>query len=208
MGFTLLCTTHFTSPIRRYCDLMIHRFLKQALTEEPLSENKKDLEAKGAFISGREQASVKAERQVYDIKKARFLKNRLGEDFEGAVSSVTSFGFFIALKEYDIEGLIRFKDLPGHWIGDEMRLRAVANRSHYSINFGDEVSVRLASVDEINGRIDFQLLTHKDQPLPKGKAKNGVDEGSFKREKGQRGKESFRKDKKPQSYKERTRKRP
>ena len=200
--------THFTSPIRRYCDLMIHRFLKQALREELLSENKKDLEAKGAFISGREQASVKAERQVYDIKKARFLKNRLGEDSEGTVSSVTSFGLFIALKEYDIEGLVRFKDLPGHWIGDEMRLRAVANRSHYSINFGDEVSVRLASVDEINGRIDFQLLTHKNQNLPKGKAQNGVDEGSFKRERGQRGKESFRKDKKTQSYKERSRKRP
>lgn len=161
--------THFTSPIRRYCDLMIHRLLKKAIFEKisPKNINRKELETQGVFISEREQAAVKAERQVYDIKKARFLKNRLGENFEGTVSSVTSFGLFITLKDYDIEGLVRFKDLPGHWILDEVYLRAVASRSRYSINFGDDVKVRLDSVDEINGRIDFHFLKHKDKDLPK-----------------------------------------
>lgn len=177
--------THFTSPIRRYCDLMIHRLLKKVIngvSDQTAEINKKELETKGKFISEREQAAVKAEREVQDIKKARFLKSRLGEDFNGTVSSVTSFGLFISLKDYDIDGLVRFKDLPGRWIWNEAHLKAVANRSHYAIHFGDDVKVRLASVDEINGHIDFQLLKHKGQDLPKDKKTN------FKRKKIKRGK--------------------
>lgn len=164
--------THFTSPIRRYCDLMIHRLLKTTLKGITLSTNKKELENKGTFISEREQISVKAERQVHDIKKARFLKKYLGENFEGTVSSVTSFGLFVTLKNFDIEGLIRFRDLPGHWVWDEIHLRAVASRSHYALSFGDEVTVQIIHVDEINGHIDFKLLSHKNKKLPKKAIQN------------------------------------
>ena len=170
-GLNAPCYTHFTSPIRRYCDLMIHRLLKKSLKGEPVVQRAKELNEKSVFISEREQASVKAERSLLDIKKARFLKNRLGECFEGCISSVTSFGLFIALESYDIEGLVRFRDLPGHWVWDEVHMRAVAHQSHYAIQFGDEVSVRLASVDELSGRIDFELLTHKGHKLPESRGR-------------------------------------
>ena len=175
-GLHAPCYTHFTSPIRRYCDLMVHRELKKALAADKLQPSKearrrpaskKELEEKSALISAREQAAVKAEREVCDIKKARFLKGRVGEEFEGTISSVTAFGFFIALKDYDIEGLVRFRDLPGHWVWDEERLCASAKRSGYIVGFGDEARVRLAAADEINGKIDFQFLTHKGKALPK-----------------------------------------
>ena len=202
-GLHAPCYTHFTSPIRRYCDLMVHRELKRALAADKLqappdsaagrrraprfgslpgaAPSKKELEEKSALISVREQAAVKAEREVCDIKKARFLKGRLGEEFEGTISSVTSFGFFIALKDYDIEGLVRFRDLPGHWIWDEERLRASAGRSGYAVCFGDEARVRLTAADEINGKIDFQFLTHKGKALPKP---SSVSRGAGRRGRG------------------------
>ena len=168
--------THFTSPIRRYNDLLIHRALKKALhspqaaDKDGKKEAEKQLAEQGAWISAREQAAAKAERMAEDIKKARFLKPRLGETFEGAVSSVTSFGLFVSLKNYDIEGLIRFRDLPGRWIADEERMQADARESRYAICFGDAVTVQAAAADEIAGKADFKLLSHKGRPLPKERA--------------------------------------
>ena len=171
--------THFTSPIRRYSDLIIHREIKKALNGQPAAagaareEAVKKLAKEGAFVSAREQAAVAAERQAKDIKRARFLLPRLGEVFEGAVANVTSFGFFVSLKNYDIEGLVRFRDLSGLWIADEVRMQAVAQGSRYALSFGDEVTVQAAAADEKLGKVDFKLLTHKGRPLPKGRPRGG-----------------------------------
>lgn len=160
-GLNFTSYTHFTSPIRRYCDLEIHRFVKEALTHNTPKINTKRLERKARFISDKEQASVKAERQVTDMKKARFLVPHLGKVFEGSVSSITSFGMFITLKDFYIDGLVRFKDLSDQWVVDDVFLKVVGKRSKYEINFGDEVEVQIVSSNIITGNIDFHIVKHK-----------------------------------------------
>ncbi len=188
-GLNFKSYTHFTSPIRRYCDLMIHRFIKKVLnkSDQPSLEEK-DIENKSLLISGREQNSVKAERQVKDIKKARFLSLHLGKNFSGVISSVTSFGIFISLDEFDIEGLVRLKDLPEHWIADEVHLSITAKRSGYTMKCGDKVEIQVVATNPLTGHIDFQLLSHQDQPLPKERAFSSDFSGrSSGRDSGRRG---------------------
>ncbi len=166
-GLNFKSYTHFTSPIRRYCDLMIHRFIKKSLNKSDLpSLNEEEIEKKALSISGQEQNSVKAERKVKDIKKARFLSLHLGKKFPGSISSITSFGIFVSLKEFDIEGLIRLRDLPEHWIVDEVNLNLTAKRSGYTMSFGDEVEIQVVATNPLTGNIDFELLSHKNNPLP------------------------------------------
>ena len=153
--------THFTSPIRRYCDLEIHRLLKQALSHKTPIQNAEELEKQARHISEKEQSAVKAERQIHDIKKARFLYKHVGKSFKGSISSVTSFGLFITLKDFYIDGLVRFKDLVDHWIVDDKLMKAVSKKSKYSIGFGDEVEVQVVASNTLTGEIDFLLLKHK-----------------------------------------------
>ena len=186
-GLNFRSYTHFTSPIRRYCDLTIHRLLKQALVKEDgknradlfeFSEKKiklrseahlnklkprfeEELEQKAGFISAREQNSVKAERKVKDIKSARFLKKYVGESLEGSVSSITGFGLFISLKTFFVEGLVRYQDMRGFWEADEFQLFAKNQKSGYLIQLGDEVEVLVVASNIQTGQADFKLISHK-----------------------------------------------
>ena len=174
-GLNFSSYTHFTSPIRRYCDLVIHRLIKQALLNNTGSQKslkkklnpgfKKELEQQAQFISQRERKTVKAERRVKDIKKARFLKKHVGKSFLGYVSSISSFGFFIAIKQYDVEGLVRFQSLKGLWQVDDLSLRAKNKKSGYQIFFGDKVEVLITACDVLSGKIDMQLLSHKGRSI-------------------------------------------
>ena len=154
--------THFTSPIRRYCDLSIHRTIKKCLKNSPVRTPEKDIEAQATYISEKEQNSVKAERLVKDVKRARFLSAHIGESFKGTISTITSFGIFVSLKDYDIEGLIRFKDMPGLWFSDDAGLRATARGSGFSLQFGKEVEIRVTASNPMNKNIDFELLKYED----------------------------------------------
>ena len=161
-GLNFSSYTHFTSPIRRYCDLVIHRLVKQALSEAPkVLLSQKELETQACFISQKEQNSVKAERRIKDIKKARFLKKHIGHTFLGYVSSITSFGLFITLKQFDIEALVRFRDLQGFWEPDPFQLSVKNQRTSYRIFFGDEVEVLIMASNVVTGNIDCKLISHK-----------------------------------------------
>ena len=173
--------THFTSPIRRYCDLTIHRLVRRALlSSEKGRPCEKELEKQAVWISGKEQNSVKAERKTADIKKARFLKPHTGEEFDGVISSVTSFGLFISLEKFDIEGLTRFRDLPGRWIFDSDNLSAERKPGRYRLRFGDPVRIRVTAVNTETGAVDFQLLSHKDHKIPTASLKPEGRSGRFK----------------------------
>lgn len=153
--------THFTSPIRRYPDLIVHRLIKSLVmkgsTYSLMTDD--DLATAGTMLSASEQRSVKAERQVQSIKKARFMEKLLGQELDGMVSSVAKFGLFVLLREYDIDGLIRLDDLhPGERFEfDEENLRLVGSRSNFSYNIGDNVRVQVAAVDVEAGQINFVL---------------------------------------------------
>lgn len=152
--------THFTSPIRRYPDLIVHRLLKNIIGTPGgyrLMADE-DIQTAGTWLSACEQRSAKAERQIQAIKKARFMKRLVGQTFDGMISSVTKFGVFVLLREYNIDGLIRLDDLGGdNWEFDEENLRLVAKRSGASYNLGDRVRVTVSSTDIESGQVNFLL---------------------------------------------------
>lgn len=167
---------HFTSPIRRYPDLMTHRILKsivvkdaEALTRyENYSED--ELLEMSEVLSRLEQRSVKAERKVKSIKKARFAESLLSEDFYGSITSVVRFGIFITLDQYPLEGLIRISDLGGEiFVFDEENLLLRGKSSGKTFKLGDRVQVRVSHVDIQDGFIDLTLLEHHGKKQSTGK---------------------------------------
>lgn len=159
-GLNYKLYTHFTSPIRRYSDLIVHRLAKKALAQEK-SATQEELEKKASWLSAREQKAVKAERRIKDIKAARFLKSHIGESFSGFVSSIAPFGIFITLEGFFVEGLVRFQEMRGFWEADELGLRAENKKNSYKIKFGDPVKVLITSVSIFDGQINLKLQTHK-----------------------------------------------
>ena len=152
--------THFTSPIRRYPDLIVHRLLKnQIMKNSPYRLMPEDeLMTAGTWLSACEQRAAKAERQVKSIKKARFAAKFVGQEFAGIISSVTKFGIFVLLREYDFDGLIRLEDLgSGKLEFDEENLRLVSKGSGFSYSIGDQIKVIVAEANPLEGRVNFML---------------------------------------------------
>lgn len=200
--------THFTSPIRRYPDLIVHRLLKSRVMPgskyKLMSED--DLQTAGTWLSACEQRSVKAERQVQSIKKARFMEKHVGKEFEGMISSVARFGVFVLLREYDLDGLIRLENLASEKMEfDEEKLRLVSTRSGLSYNIGDVLKIRVDSTDHDLGQINFviagtQAKPKQDNKNPQrdGERRGRRDKGRSQTERGPRNKDFKKKEKKPE----------
>jgi ribonuclease R len=159
LGFTHYA--HFTSPIRRYPDLIIHRLVKSVVNTQGgyLKVSEEDLQAAGSMLSACEQRSVKAERQITSIKKARFVQKHLGEEFDGIISSVTKFGVFVLLRQFDVDGLVKVEEL-GHGLHfDEAQLRLTNRRTGMSYGIGDKIRIQIAATDIQSGKIDFVVAT-------------------------------------------------
>ena len=157
-GLALQYYCHFTSPIRRYPDLTIHRIIKECLKKGELTWQRKEELDEFTFEAG-EQSSLteknadKAEREVDDLWKAYLMKDSVGELFEGVVSSVTNFGIFVEL-DNTVEGLIRIEDLPDDgFLLFEKQLKLKGNRLTFAV--GDRLEVKLVSANIYTRKIDF-----------------------------------------------------
>ncbi|EXX88459.1 ribonuclease R, partial [Paenibacillus darwinianus] len=159
--------SHFTSPIRRYPDLIIHRVMREVLENGGmLTEQRREaLEARMPDIaqhsSERERVAVEAERDTEQLKKCEFMLDKVGEEFEGIISSVTSFGMFIEL-ENTVEGLIRLSDLTDDYYHfHELQMALVGERTSKIYRIGDEVKVRVERVNMADHTIDFGMVDMK-----------------------------------------------
>ncbi len=170
--------THFTSPIRRYADLVVHRALKDWLRHGEASPRRTeredpqgrvftaaravDMPGIAARVSMRERVAQNAEREMLELKKCVFMKPFVGEEFTGAVTGVAKHGLYVTLDRYFVEGLVHISDLPGFWNFDETQFALVAQRSKRRIEIGERVRIHVDRVDLLRGWINFSLV--EDEP--------------------------------------------
>ncbi|MBI3501603.1 MAG: ribonuclease R [Bacteroidetes bacterium] len=151
--------THFTSPIRRYPDVMVHRLLAQRLSNQKSEiRNPKLLEDQCKHSSNREKLASEAERASIRYKQVQYLKNRVGEEFEGMISGVTEWGIFVELTENRCEGLVRMKDLPQQYFLDERNYCLINRKTKQKLTLGDKVRIEVKKADMIKKQLDFILL--------------------------------------------------
>jgi ribonuclease R len=162
---------HFTSPIRRYPDLLVHRVLKQALAGAAKSSapGLALLESLGAECSTRERRAMEAERDLADLRRCQLMEDRIGETFTGVVSSVAEFGFFVELDGILVQGLVHVRTLTGDFYHyDPTTLALTGERSRQQFRVGMPLEVKLERVDTVRRRIDFSPVA-----VPEG-GKDGV----------------------------------
>ncbi|MDU6986256.1 MAG: ribonuclease R [Terrisporobacter othiniensis] len=153
---------HFTSPIRRYPDLQIHRIIKEQLNNKINNKRQEQLahivEYASTQSSERERAAELAERDVHDFYKACYMADKVGQEFEGVVSSVTSFGMFVEL-ENTVEGLIRLANMrDDYYIFDQEKYTIIGERTHKTFKIGDTVKIQVENVNVDFREIDFRLI--------------------------------------------------
>ncbi len=153
--------THFTSPIRRFPDLTVHRLIRTYLFENKLDNETLDFQSKYLITvaeqsSEREQEAIEAEREVDDMKMAEYMENHLNEKYRGIIVSVTKFGLFVQLDNL-IEGLVHISTLDGFYNYVPEMLSLVSQDKTKSYRLGDEVDVIVTSANKQNGQIDFEI---------------------------------------------------
>ncbi len=161
-GLASTCYTHFTSPIRRYPDTTVHRLLRTYLFENKIDNATiRKWEEKLVYVadhsSDRERASVDCEREVEDMKMAEYMENHIGEEFDGMISSVTSFGMFVELDNL-VEGLVPLRDMPDFFVYDEERMTLTGEKSHVKYTIGERVKVKVVRASKEDKTIDFEIV--------------------------------------------------
>ena len=148
---------HFTSPIRRYADLSVHRALKELLAGAPGTGSTRECARVAARSSFRERLSVSAERERADLARCALLSRHLGAKEEGTISGIARHGFYVRLDSWLTEGLVHVSRLPGFLVPDALGLALVEEGSGARYALGDRVLVRIEAADPVRNRIDFAL---------------------------------------------------
>ena len=161
-GLGSSCYTHFTSPIRRYPDTTVHRLLRTYLFNHDLSShtihhNEEKLIFVADHSSAMERAAVDCEREVEDMKMAEYMESHIGEEFEGMISSVMSFGMFVELDNL-VEGLVPVRLMDDYFVFDEERMTLVGEKSHTKYTIGERVLIKVVAASKEAKTIDFEII--------------------------------------------------
>ena len=159
LGFEHYC--HFTSPIRRYPDVMVHRILQKVLDGKTPIDKK--MESKCKHSSERERAAMEAERAANKYKQVEYMADKLGEEFDAVITGVSAFGFWAETVEHKCEGLVSMVDLQNH---DDFKLvesdyQLVGSRSGRKFRIGDQVSIKVVSANLGKRQLDYEWLPQR-----------------------------------------------
>ena len=180
-GLALEEYAHFTSPIRRYPDLTLHRGIKYLLAKQKGSKRKttdtggyhyplEEMDLFGAHCSSTERRADDATREVADWLKCEYMQDHVGEEFDGVISSVTGFGFFVRLNDLFIDGLVHISGLANdYYLFDMPKQRLIGENSGMMFRLGDAVKVRVEAVSLEQKQIDFSLISSERKPKRSGK---------------------------------------
>ncbi|MBN6075595.1 ribonuclease R [Aggregatibacter actinomycetemcomitans] len=180
-GLALSEYAHFTSPIRRYPDLTLHRSIKYLLAKKKGSKRKTTdtggyhyqldaMDVFGAHCSATERRADDATREVADWLKCEYMQDHVGEEFDGVISSVTGFGFFVRLNDLFIDGLVHISGLANdYYLFDMPKQRLIGENSGMIFRIGDAVKVRVEAVNLEQKQIDFSLIAGERKPRRSGK---------------------------------------
>ncbi|MGH7769888.1 MAG: ribonuclease R [Candidatus Binatia bacterium] len=163
-GLASTCYTHFTSPIRRYPDLIVHRGLEDVLNNKKLKPNDREaldryLNEAGKHTSERERTAMDAEREMVDLKKTQFMMDKIGQEFSGFIVSLANFGFFVELENFFVEGLVKLSTLKDDDYQYYEKEYLIKGRRHgRKFRLGDAVRVRVARINAFRSEIDFELV--------------------------------------------------
>ena len=161
-GLALDVYAHFTSPIRRYPDLLVHRAIKHVLSgksPEQFVYSYNDMQTLGENCSMTERRADEATRDVMDWLKCEYMMDKVGEEFDGIITSVTSFGLFVELQDIYVEGLVHVTSLKrDYYHFDPIKRCLIGERTNKQFRLTDKVRVRVARVDLDEKKIDFELI--------------------------------------------------
>ena len=164
--------THFTSPIRRYPDLLVHRMVRDYGRSKKIAEHfEQVIPDIASQSSSRERRAIEAEREVEAMKKAEFMEEFVGEEFDGIVSSVVKFGLFVELPN-TVEGLIHVTNLPEFFHYNERNLTLQGEKSGVVFRVGQQIHIKLVRADKATGEIDFEYLPSEYDVIEKRKQSN------------------------------------
>ncbi len=153
--------THFTSPIRRYPDLMVHRVLEDVLEKSPLTYPKQeDLEDHCRHCSATERKAMEAERESVKYKQVEYLSKHVGEEFDGVISGITPYGVFVELIANKCEGMIHVDEIRDELMYDDARRRLVSLTKSRNYELGDSIRIKIKKADMGQRRLDFQVVDH------------------------------------------------
>ena len=184
-GLASPCYCHFTSPIRRYPDLVVHRILKAALETRERPNDKRAMKRLsiaterlgeiGEHTSKRERVAMEAERDVVEMKKLQYMQQHVGEEFDGYITGVTGFGFFVELDQLFVEGLVHVSTLTDdQYSYAEKQHSLIGRRSARVFRIGDAARVTVAAVSPATRRIEFVLAAHTASAPPSRGAAESV----------------------------------
>ncbi len=161
-GLAFKYYTHFTSPIRRYPDLVVHRLIREYQNEMPIERSnylRRIIPDICKTSSAAERIAIDAEREAIKFKQTQYMKNHIGEEFDGIISGVQAYGIFVELIENLAEGLVRIKNLPGDiYFYDQKKYALIGRLNKQVYRLGDLVRVRVLAVNEDRNEIDFELV--------------------------------------------------